>query len=140
MLRPSFPKNRAVRPWRAGWETVLPVPGSVRRSCTILPKVTTQAPGRSIIDQSSMRLVRMVGFSMGGRRVGSQEATAIGAEVLDALQRRYRTGGNDLACALLCIYHDIPGEILGTPCHTSSSPVRMEKGSSTRVIIRTRSL
>ena len=33
-----------------------------------------------------------------------------------------------------------PEKFWGTPCHTSSSPVRMEKGSSTRVIIRTRSL
>ena len=68
------------------------------------------------------------GIFDGGRRVGSQEAAAIGAEVLDALQRRYRTGGNDLACALHCVHHDISGEILGNALPYQQQPCEDGEG------------
>ena len=73
MLRPSRPKILAVRLsrpsiWGIASGCIICDNRSRRsrlRSRTILPKVITQAPGRSIMEYSSIKLEMMVGFSIG---------------------------------------------------------------------------
>ena len=73
MLRPSRPKILAVRLSRpsiwgiaaAASSATTAAARSRLRSRTILPKVITQAPGRSIMEYSSIKLEMMVGFSIG---------------------------------------------------------------------------
>ena len=43
----------------------MPSAASCLRACTILPKVMTHAPGRSIMEYSSIRFESIVGFSSG---------------------------------------------------------------------------
>ena len=143
MVLPSLPKKRAVKlrestPLRTV-RAVLPACASHLRSRTILPNVITQAPGSSIMEYNSIRLVRIVGFSIGVAEFAPINPPPLVPKCL--MISRAATG----PCAMICLAPSmvstiaLPLKFCGTPCQTRSKPPMMENGSSTRVVIRTRS-
>ena len=99
----------------------------------------TQAPGKSIMEYSSIRSEIMVGFSNGVEELAPRKPPPLVPKCL-MISRA--------AMGPMAMVWKVPSRVFnttleskfwGTPCHTSNRPPTMENGSNRRVVMRVRS-
>ena len=99
----------------------------------------TQAPGKSIMEYSSIMSEMIVGFSSGVVEFAPRKPPPLVPRCLMI---------SSAAMGPMAMVWKVPSSVFttmlaskfwGTPCHTSSRPPTMENGSSRRVVMRVRS-
>ena len=108
-------------------------------SYAMRPKTNTQDAGKSIMEQSSARLVRMVGFSSGVAELAPKKPPPFVPKCLI---------DSSAAIGPLAISCNFPSKVVtvileakfcGTPCQTRNKPTKKDIGNKKRVMMRMKS-
>ena len=102
------------------------------RSLIMSPNMTIDAMGTMMIEIDLEQVAQGVGVFERVRRVGPEEAAAVGAELLDGDFGRHGTDGDRLRAVLERGRLAAPCKVIGTPVATRQMATSTDSGTSTK--------